>query len=111
MADLTPQSTAVVGTTLTNTAPTATTGDWVPCLSAKVFVKNASGSSINVTVVTPGNDAYGNARPDIVTAVAAGADALFGPFPLDLGDSTHSNMVNIICSAVTSVTLHVVAED
>lgn len=111
MADLTPQSTAVVGTTLTATSPTVTVGDWVPTLSSKVIVHNASGGSINVTVVTPGNDAYGGVRADIVTAVAAGAKALFGPFPLDLGDPAHSGMVNIICSAVASVTLHVIAED
>lgn len=110
MANLTPQPTAVVGTTLTNTSPTVTVGDTVPPLNSKVFVKNASGGSINVTVVTPGNDQYGNARPDIVTAVAAGADALFGPFPLDLADPV-TQVVTLICSAVASVTLHVIAED
>lgn len=107
MANLVPQSTSVVGTQLTDFAPTVTVGDTVP-IGSKVIVKNASGASINVTVVTPGNDSYGLARPDIVTAVAAGKDAQFGPFPADLGDPANSNLVTLICSAVASVTLHVV---
>ena len=108
MANLTPQTTSVVGTTLTAYSPTVTVGDTVP-IGSKVIVHNASGSSINVTVVTPGNDQYGLARPDIVTAVAAGAKAQFGPFPADLGDATNSYFVTLICSAVASVTLHVVS--
>lgn len=107
MANLTPQVTAVVGTTLTPYNATATTGDTVP-IGSQVLVNNGSGASINVTVVTPGNDQYGLARPDIVTAVAAGAKAMFGPFPPDLGDPANSNLVTLICSAVTTVTLNVV---
>jgi hypothetical protein len=107
MAALTPQTTAVVGTTLTSYNPTVTTGDTVP-IGAKVIVHNASGAGITVTVVTPGNDQYGNSRPDIATVVAAGAKAQFGPMPLDLADPT-TNVVTLICSAVASVTLHVVS--
>lgn len=107
MANLTPQTTAVVGTTLTSFSPTVTVGDTVP-IGSKVIVHNASGGSINVTIVTPGNDQYGNARPDIVTAVGAGAKAQFGPMPVDLGDPT-TQLVTLICSAVASVTLHVVS--
>lgn len=107
MANLTPQTTAVVGTTLTAISPTVTVGDTVP-IGSKVIVHNASGASINVTIVTPGNDQYGNARPDIVTAVAAGAKAQFGPMPVDLGDPV-TQVVTVICSAVASVTLHVVS--
>jgi hypothetical protein len=108
MANLVPQNTAVTGTTLTGYSPTVTVGDTVP-IGSKVIVHNASGSSINVTVVTPGNDSYGLARPDIVTAVAAGAKAQFGPFPPDLGDPAASYLVTLICSAVATVTLHVVS--
>lgn len=111
MANLTPQSTAVVGTSLTLSPATVTVGDTVPTQS-KVIVRNASGGSINVTIVTPGNDQYGNARPDIVTAVANSAMYAFGgPFPADLGDPANSNLVTIICSVVTSVTLSVMTED
>lgn len=106
MADLTPQTTTVVGTALTPVTPTATVGDWVP-IGAYVTVRNASGSSINVTGVVPGNDPYGTARPDFVTAVANGAAKRFGPMPADMADPAHSNMINLICSAVSSVTLEV----
>jgi hypothetical protein len=107
MADLTAQTTTVTGTVaLTPVTPTVTVGDWVP-IGSYVTVRNASGGSINVTIATPGNDSYGQARPDIVQAVAAAAARRFGPFPTDLGDPAHSNMVNLICSAITSVTLEV----
>lgn len=108
MANLTPQVTAVGGTTLTAVTPTATVGDTVP-LGCKVRVENGSGAGITVTVVTPGNDQYGLARPDITKSVAAGAAALFGPFPFDLGDPANSNLVTIICSSISSVTLEVVS--
>jgi len=109
MANITPQVTAVIGTTLTPISPTATTGDTFPT-GTQLYVRNGSGSSINVTIVTPGNDTYGNARPDIVTAVAAGAMAAFGPFPYDLGDPTNSGLVTVICSAVGSVQLFSVTD-
>lgn len=107
MAALTPQTTAVVGTTLTSYNPTVTVGDTVP-IGAKLIVHNASGGSINVTIQTPGNDQYGLARPDIVTAVGPGAKAQFGPMAIDLGDPANSNLVTFVCSAVASVTCHVV---
>lgn len=106
MADLTAQTVPVVGTQLTAVTPTASVGDWVP-VGARVRVQNGSGGSINVTLVVPGNDAYGTARPDKVVAVANGQNWAFGPMPQDMGDSSHSNMVNIICSAVSSVILEV----
>jgi hypothetical protein len=111
MAQLTPQSTAVVGTILTPISPTATTGDLVPPLSSKVIVHNASGASINFTIKRAFGSDYGVARGDVVSAVAAGAKACFGPFPLDMADPAQANQVNVICSAVASVTLHVIAED
>jgi hypothetical protein len=111
MANLTPQSTSVIGTSLTLSPATVTVGDTVP-VNSKVILRNGSGSSINVTIVTPGNDQYGIARPDVVTAVANGAMYAFGgPFPADLADPANSYLVTLICSAVTSVTLSVMTED
>lgn len=107
MANLIPQTTAVIGTALTAYSPTVTVGDTVP-IGSRVIVQNGSGGSINVTIVTPGTDQYGNARPDIVTAVAAGAKTAFGPFPYDLGDPANSSLVTLICSSVATITLHVV---
>jgi len=111
MADLTPQTTTVVGTDLTAITPTATVGDWVPTQS-QLLVRNGSGAGITVTVVVPGNDAYGTARPDFTKSVAAAAlTSLGGPFPAELGDPAHSNMVNVICSATASVQLFSITED
>jgi hypothetical protein len=106
MANLTPQTTAVVGTALTAITP-AGGGDTVP-IGCRLLVRNGSGASINVTITTPGNDQYGLARPDIVTAVAAGAMTAFGPFPYDLGDPANSNLVTVTCSSTASVQLFVV---
>lgn len=106
MANLTAQTTGVTGTTLTSVTPAAG-GDTVP-VGSHVLVRNGSGASINVTVETPGNDTYGQARPDIVTAVAAGAVAKFGPFPADLADPV-TGVVKVTCSATASVELRVVA--
>lgn len=105
MANLTAQTTGVTGTTLTPATPSAG-GDTVP-VGSHVLVRNGSGASINVTIETPGNDTYGQPRPDIVTAVAAGAVAKFGPFPNDLADPI-TNVVKVTCSATASVELRVV---
>ncbi|HEY0889371.1 MAG TPA: hypothetical protein VGE38_07160 [Nocardioides sp.] len=107
MATLTAQTSQVTGTTLTPATPAGAGGDLVP-VGSHVIVRNGSGASINVTIETPGNDTYGQARPDIVTAVAAGAVAKFGPFAPDLADPI-TGLVKIICSATASVELRVVA--
>lgn len=39
-----------------------------------LVVKNGSAGSVNVTIVVPGNTTYGQANPDPVIAVAAGAE-------------------------------------
>lgn len=65
-------------------------------------VTNGSASPINVTVVVPGT-VYGQARADVVTAVAAGATRKFGPLVADLADAT-TGLVTITHSATTSVT-------
>lgn len=107
MANLSAQTTAVVGTTLNSVTPTVTTGDTVP-VGSHAIIRNGSGASITVTIETPGNDTYGQPRPDIATAVAAGAIAKFGPFPNDLADPV-TGVVKLTCSAVASVELRVVA--
>lgn len=107
MATLPAQTTVVMGTTLTPATPAGAGGDLVP-VGTHVIVRNGSGASITVTIDTPGNDTYAQPRPDIVTTVAAGAIAKFGPFPNDLADPI-TGMVKIICSATTSVELRVVS--
>lgn len=70
-----------------------------------LHVKNASGGSINVTIVTPVTQS-GLALADQVVAVAAGAEKMIGPFaPATFNDS--SDVVNVTYSAVTSITVGV----
>jgi hypothetical protein len=61
------------------TAPTVD-GDVIDSGAVAVMVTNASGGSINVTAQTPATQA-GLAVAESITAVAAGATKLIGPFP------------------------------
>lgn len=70
-----------------------------------LHVKNGSGSSINVTVETPGT-VDGNAVADKVVAVAAGSEKMIGPYPPDVYNQSDGTMY-IDYSAVTSVTVGV----
>jgi hypothetical protein len=107
MATLVPQSAQVLGTDVTMAAASAG-GDKVP-VGCHVIIRNGSGSSINVTIATPGNDKYGQARPDIVKAVAAGATTVFRLDQSDLGDPADSNLISLSYSAVTTVTIGVIS--
>lgn len=83
---------------------TASTGDtFIPNGRSFVTVKNGSGGSINVTVDVPGNDDYGNAKADLVVAVAAGTER---DIPITRADMVQSDgTVKVTCSAVTTVTI------
>lgn len=107
MATLAHQQSKAVGTTLTLGAASGG-GDKIAVSSDTVLlVRNGGGGSIDVTIAVPG-DEYGQARPDIVKAVAAGAFAVFGPFPADLADPD-DRLVHISYSGVTSVTVAAIA--
>lgn len=67
-------------------------------------VRNGGGSPITFTTLTPGNDKYGQARPDIAGSVPAGGDRIFGPFPADLADPA-DGLVAFTYSGVTTVTV------
>lgn len=101
---LAPQAVVITGTLVTFTAADITGNTFSPNSRGVLHVKNGSGGSINATVVIPGTDAYGQARPDVVVAVAAGAEKAIGPFPLDAADPT-TMLVTVNFSAVTSVTV------
>lgn len=71
-----------------------------------IHVKNGSGASITVTVVTPGTAAGGLAIGDSVTSVPAAGDRFIGPFPREhFGKS--DGIADITYSGVTSLTLAV----
>lgn len=97
----TPQAVDIVGTAQTFAA-VAASDTFVPNSRGFWEVTNGSGGSINVTVVVPGTE-YGQARPDVVTAVANGATRKFGPLVPDLADLT-TGLVTITHSGTSSVT-------
>lgn len=68
-----------------------------------VHVKNGSASSVTVTIPTPAK-VQGVDVADITVAVAAGAEAMIGPFPAGLFNQS-GGVVYINYSAVTSVTV------
>lgn len=104
MALLTAQQAKPAGTVLTLAAASAGGDTFAASRQYALEVRNGSGASITVTVVTPGNDVYGLARPDITLSVAAAASALFGPFPSDLADPV-TGLVAVTYSATASVTV------
>lgn len=107
MATLNYQQSQILGLAVTLT-PASAGGDKVPTTErGALLVRNGDVSAKTVTVVTPGNDKYGQARADVPVVVAAGATALIGPFPSDLAGA--DGLVEITYSAVTSVTVAAVA--
>lgn len=69
-------------------------------------VKNASGSAITVTVVTPRTDLAGNAVADTTFSVpATTGDVLAGPFPAEIYNDPTAGVASITYSGVTSLTI------
>ena len=104
MALIAAQYPLITGKTLTFASASGGGDTLAPTPTSVLHVKNGSGSSINVTVVVPGNDDFGQARPDIVRAVPAGEHHIIGPLssPLLLNGS---GVIDITYSSVTSVTV------
>lgn len=73
----------------------------VDCANGRTFlaVANASGSSINVTITTPGTDINGNTIADPVFAVANSATRL-----IPLNPAVYGATATVAFSATTSVT-------
>lgn len=69
-----------------------------------VTVKNGGGAPINVTVAVPGNDRFGNAKPDLVVAVANATERDIPITDADFADPI-TGLVSFTYSAVTSVTV------
>lgn len=100
-----PQVIALPSLLATKNPATATVGDtFLPNGRSFVTVENGSGGSITVTVVVPGNDDFGNARPDHSVTVAAGTER---DIPINRAEFVDpaTGLVTVICSAVTSVTI------
>lgn len=98
--------------TVAGTAPTlaAAAANDTARVGAHLFmvVKNASGSSVNVTITYPGNLPSGDAIPDKVYAVPATTGEKWIPLLKEYGDTSIGNQAAIAYSATTSVTRAVV---
>lgn len=78
---------------------------FVPDRDVFIRVNNGGGSSITVTVATPGKT-HGFDIADVSVAVPAGESRMIGGFPSDLfGDPANSRRASIAYSGVTSVTV------
>ena len=105
MATLTVTTPAITGTTLTPVAA-AGGGDVFPNDGGKeLYINNASGSSINLTI-TPGGTPGGLTLSPIVIAIPTGTIKLIGYFPPGYFNNA-SGQVALTYSAVTSVTVAV----
>jgi hypothetical protein len=102
MALLSYQQPTLAGTAITYAAA-AGGGDTIGYTpNGCLRVKNGSGGSITVTIVTPGNTQYGQADPDVPVAVAAGTEKAIGPFPAGMAVD---GVISITYSGVTSLTV------
>lgn len=104
MALLAPQQIQITGPAIT-LAAAAGGGDTVaPNDRLFLWVKNASGSPITVTVVVPGTY-FGQALPDVAVSVpATTGERMIGPLDSRLADPS-TGVISITYSAVTSVTV------
>lgn len=76
MATINQQPAAVTGTSPTFSAPTAS--DVLTPTDRGVYVVRTTGTATTVTIVVPGNDTFGQARPDVANTLGA-TDLKFFP--------------------------------
>lgn len=69
MALINPQAMAVTGTSPVFSAPTAS--DTLRPNDRGAYIVRTTGTATNVTITIPGNDEFGQARPDVVVVCAA----------------------------------------
>lgn len=110
MATLTPVSPSISGATLTPASASAGGDQFAnPRGSGLVYVKNASGGSINVTIAAqtttrPAEGAYpAMTVGNLVVAVPSSGERLIGPIPSAYNDGNGN--VQITYSSATSVTV------
>ena len=104
MALLTPQQISIAGIAPTYAAAAGGGDTIAPDDRTFLHVKNGSGASITVTVVTPGT-VGGLAIADLSVAVAAGADRMVGPLTAALFADPTTGLVPVTYSGVTSLTV------
>lgn len=107
MAQLTTQQITAAGLVPTLAAASAGGDTWTPTSTTFLIVNNGSGASITATVAVTATS-YGQAVDNVAVAVAAGAQALIGPFPpgevansTGVGSVTYSASSNVSVAAVS----------
>ncbi|MGH7243357.1 MAG: hypothetical protein ACREJD_08060 [Phycisphaerales bacterium] len=111
MANVSPTVPTFTGVAPVSTAPTVTVGDFFdnPRGDLMVRVNNASGGSVNATVVAqitgrPGDGTFAPSTiANNVVAVPAGTARVIGPIPTAFNDVNFRT--NLIISSVASVTI------
>lgn len=107
MATLTVYTASLAGATPVPVTPTASTGDTFANTGTEyVYVNNASGSPITVTLdvtATFGSTSAAITDPTVSIAATTGFNFI-GPFPV----SAYGATVKVTCSAVTSVLVTVI---
>ncbi len=73
----------------------------------RLLVRNASGSSVNITIASVADPATGRTGDITNQAVANGVTRAFGPFPVQLWNQS-TGVVNVTASAGTNVKLAVI---
>lgn len=107
MAVLNPQKITRAGLNPSYAAAGAGGDEFIPDKDTYLHVKNGSGGSLNVTIVTPREAFDGAAIADTVVAVPASGERLIGPFPAEHYASPADGKADITYSGVTSLTVAV----
>ena len=103
MATVASQQVVRAGLAPVYSAASAGGDSFLPDTSTFLHVKNASASSVTVTIVTPGNVA-GFAIADLAVAIPAAGERLIGPLGGGLFTDPADGLGDITWSATTSVT-------
>lgn len=94
-------------------APVAASGGGDTCSpgdSMFLYVRNGSGSSMNVTITSfPNTNEWGASLPDLVQAVPAGAVRIIGPLRKEVHADPVTGIVGITYSLATSVEVAAIA--
>ena len=106
MATLTTQSISRSGLTTSFTSAAGGGDSFTPDGQTLLRVKNASGSIITITVVSPGSVIEGVTKGDVTfTVPATTGDVIAGPFPAEHFADPTDGLADITYSGVTSLTV------
>lgn len=103
MAALTVLTPAVSGALLGAVAAAGGGDTFVNNGSTLLYLKNGSGGSITVTIITAGATRQGVAIADVSVVLAAGEERVVGPF--DPSDFNGASGISLTYSGVTSLTV------